>query len=115
MYYKFVHQSGGSLSRGTGFWSMPQDGQPGEWREVSGRLVVCRNGLHVCREQDISSWLACGLLCEAEVTGDQIVHDDKVVVRRARLTRVVGTVQVPLLVRYVEWLAGQPTDSNAMS
>jgi len=62
----------------------------GEWREVEGPLKPCGNGLHLCREKDLITWLH-EELWEAEYEGERMDGDDKVIVRRARITRRVET------------------------
>ena len=56
----------------------------GEWVAAEGRLEACRNGVHVCRPGDLPYWLA-DELWQVEVEGEQIEHDQKLVVRRARI------------------------------
>lgn len=68
-------------------WSLPKDGKPGEWHEVEGEVVVCKNGLHLTSNPQV--WWkekAEVYLVEAEgVVG--ALTDDKVAAKRARLMR----------------------------
>ena len=64
---------------GTGRW------QKNRWRSVTGDLIPCEHGLHLCRVQDLSRWVGPTLWL-AEHDGELIEQDDKVVVRRARIT-----------------------------
>ena len=58
---------------------------PGEWVKVKGKLIPCRRGIHLCREQDLIEWLNPEIWA-AEYRGDEfIVHENKVVVREARI------------------------------
>ena len=58
---------------------------PGKWVKVEGELVPCRRGIHLCREQDLIDWLGSEIWA-AEYRGDEfIVHENKVVVREARI------------------------------
>ena len=63
---------------GNGRW------QKNRWRSVKGDLVPCRNGLHLCRPQDLPIWILVDLWV-AEYDGELIEETDKVVVRRARV------------------------------
>jgi len=60
--------------------------EPGQWYEVTGDLVPCRNGFHLCREQDLLDWLQ-EEIWEAEYEGEVIDHGNKLVVRKARITK----------------------------
>lgn len=76
---------------GTGVWSLPHDGQPGEWMPpIVGDLVPCENGYHLCREDDLLEWLGPDIY-DAEHRGEMVVSDNKVVVREARLLRHYDT------------------------
>jgi hypothetical protein len=55
------------------------------WRGVSGPLVPCENGLHLCRAEHLVLWLG-PTIWRAEYDGEMVDLDDKVVVRRARVT-----------------------------
>jgi hypothetical protein len=70
---------------GSGQWP-----PPGEWLEVTGELVLCENGLHLCRERDLISWLGPEIW-EAEYEGERLDGDDKIVVRKARLVSKLET------------------------
>jgi hypothetical protein len=96
MYFKVLTDNGISCNGGYCQWSLPaknEDGTwtPGEWMpSVHGELVPCKNGYHLCREQDLLGWLNEAIF-EAEYRGDMIEDDDKVVVREARLMRRIET------------------------
>ena len=96
MLYKVLNEDGSCCHGGSGSWSLPTkllDGswEPGEWREVEGKLIACQNGLHGCDgETQLPEWLG-PLICEMEYEGERIDADNKIVVRRARLTRIVET------------------------
>ncbi len=59
---------------------------PGEWREVTGKLVICQNGLHLCRgELHLLEWLSDEVWV-AEIDDTEVIDDGKkIVVRRARI------------------------------
>jgi len=57
-----------------------------EWVEVKGEITPCQNGIHLCREGDLIYWLHSDIY-EAEYKGKIIESDNKVVVRKARITR----------------------------
>ena len=85
--FKVLNVDGTCYHGGTGQWSLPHDGQPGDWMPViEGDLEACANGYHLCRESDLIFWLGPAIY-EAEYRGDRIDSDNKVVVRQARLLR----------------------------
>ena len=90
--YKVLREDGQCYSGGRGTWSLPvkdADGTwtPGEWMPaIEGKLAPCRNGYHLCREQDLLTWLG-PVIYEAEYRGEIVETDDKVVVRETRLLR----------------------------
>jgi len=85
--YKLTHPDGACVNGGTGVWPLP-NGHPGAWFEASGPLVPCKNGLHLCEATDLIHWSGPALW-EAESDGESIRHENKTVVRRARLVRRV--------------------------
>ena len=100
--YKVVRPNGEPCHLGSGPWSIPHYGQPGDWRQIdAGKLWPCHHGLHLCRIQDLPGWLVeDAIVCEVEAAPRfrWILHnDEKVVVRKARLTRIVGTLDARLL------------------
>jgi hypothetical protein len=64
-------------------WDAP-NGKPGGWMTSTGKLVHCRNGVHVCRGPQILGWMAAELYV-VEIDGEVLEADDKIVCRRARL------------------------------
>jgi len=84
--YKWLNNGNKPAHGGNGEWGLPKNGKPGKWFAVKGELVPCENGLHLCREGDLLQWIAQDLY-EAEHRGRMIEHADKVVVRKARLTK----------------------------
>jgi hypothetical protein len=79
--YKVLGEGREAYHGGTGAWPAP-----GEWLAVDGPLVLCENGLHLCRAKDLVHWLGPEIW-EAEYEGEVVEGDDKVVVRKARLVR----------------------------
>jgi hypothetical protein len=75
---------------GSGQWP-----EPGEWHSVTGTLIPCENGLHLCRPLDIARWHDedCHVLwsVEAGPRTKRLDATDKVVVRKARLIEPVTT------------------------
>ena len=98
-YYKAFREDGRTLHNRES-WPLPQGDEPGAWVEAEGDLVPCWNGLHVMREQDLAYW-AGPTLFEVEIDGESIEAGDKVVCRRARLTRKVETWDRRTLVAWV--------------
>ncbi len=72
-------------------WSLPTqqpDGTwvPGDWHEVSGRIVVCSRGLHLTT--DPQRWMQSGATVYlAEGAGASDAEGDKIAFARARLLR----------------------------
>lgn len=93
--YKITAADGSSVHGGSGQWT------PGEWREVEGDLVPCRNGLHLVEARDLLNWLVQdGIVWEAEYEGERVDDRRKVVVRKARITRKVGVLNCQILVEF---------------
>ena len=90
--YKVINEDGSCAHGGDGTWSLPtrnEDGiwTPGDWWVVEGELELCENGLHMCDgEEQLVRWLGAAIF-EAEYDGEIVRGDDKVVVRKARLSR----------------------------
>ena len=88
---------GKSCHNGSLLWSLPVDGKPGEWHEVTGTLVLCSHGLHLT--DDPARWWKTGCrvyLVEAEgVEGTCADREDrKVVARRVRLMRETSAAEL---------------------
>lgn len=63
----------------------------GVWVEVEGPLSLCKNGIHLCRKKDLTEWLQAEIY-EAEYDGgERIDANNKIVVRKARLTKRLRT------------------------
>jgi hypothetical protein len=85
--YKWL--AAGGRSAFAGFqWPLPQGGQPGAWVEVSAPLVLCRNGLHACRVDQLPHWLGPELWI-VQLGGQVVEFDDVLVCSRARLVETV--------------------------
>ena len=84
-YYKVLTEDLKSCNGGNSQWTL------GEWMpEIEGNLELCENGYHLCRREDLAHWLGEAIF-EAEYDGEIIEGDDKVVVRKARITRRIDT------------------------
>jgi len=90
--YKFLREGGrGPYSNFA--WPLPTkraDGtwEPGEWVEATGELVLCENGIHACRTEDVLTWLDAEMY-EVELDGEIVRGEDKLCARRGRLLRRV--------------------------
>jgi hypothetical protein len=85
-FYKWL-KADGSAPIGRGNW------HPGKWRSVKGKLVPCKNGLHLCRRQDLLLHISERLWIAEADTAEMIEHEgNKIVVRRARILRRVETI-----------------------
>jgi len=113
MLYKIVDYEGRSCHNG-GYlqWSLPVDGKPGEWHEVTGPLELCREGLHLTDAP--AHWFKPGCrVFEVEAEGVEGDPDEnrKAVARRVRLTREVSRdEQAAVGIFYSgahEWMAGK--------
>ena len=81
--YKVLNDNRAAFHGGTGTWPAP-NGKPGRWVTVKGELVACRNGLHLCRRDDLIHWLGPTIWI-AEYVGEPVVDTNKIVVGKARL------------------------------
>jgi hypothetical protein len=104
---------GKSCHSGSLTWSLPKDGQPGEWHEHVGELAFCSAGLHVT--DDPARWWKprCAVfLVEAEgVVGScDDVEDRKAVARRVRLMREATRDELAALRIYLEGDVKAPTN-----
>ncbi len=88
-YFKVLNEDGTACHGGSGRWPLPNGG-PGYPLTVEGKLIPCRNGLHLCREQDLVLWLGPAIYV-AQYRGGRIDEDDKIVVRKARLLQRLDT------------------------
>ena len=71
---------------GKGIWQ-----KPGTWLEVTGDLIPCENGIHLCREKNLIEWLG-PVIWLAEYDPTEIIEcNGKIVVRRARLVKQFKT------------------------
>jgi hypothetical protein len=84
--YKVLGKGRVPCHGGAGVWPAPTKRGPGRWKYARGPLVLCENGLHLCRAKDLVSWLGPEIW-EAEYEGEIVDGGDKVVVRKARLVR----------------------------
>jgi hypothetical protein len=82
--YKVTAADGSSYHGGTGRWVK------GRWRSVTGEIVPCENGLHLCRADHLPDWLG-PVIWEAEADSEVIDAGNKVVARRARVIRRLDT------------------------
>jgi hypothetical protein len=88
-YYKFLNEDGSAIY-GSGKWSLPKDDQPGNWMPHVEELISCKSGYHLCRTEDLVIWMGPRLFV-AEVRGDVVESDDKIVCHQARLIKEVTT------------------------
>ena len=88
-YYKVLSLDGTSCNGGTYKWSLPRNGQPGEWAALITDIEPCKRGYHVCERGQLVQWLG-PVIYECEVAVGFIEQKDKCVVRQARLVRLIG-------------------------
>ena len=84
--YKITGENGESFHGGTGKWTA------GKWRTIpaKSKIVPCVTGFHLVEAKDLVSWLG-PVIWEAEYEGESVDHGDKIVVRKARVTRKLDT------------------------
>lgn len=57
MYYKSLTRDG--LGVCSDFrWSLPKDGNPGQWHEAVDKVVECVSGYHACTKSQLIYWLS---------------------------------------------------------
>lgn len=83
--YKLTNLDGSCANGGTGKWHLPRNGRAGRWMpRITGELIPCQRGYHLCRIGDLLEWAAPALWL-AEHDGEIIEAENKIVVARARL------------------------------
>ena len=80
VFYKVLGDEQQSMHGGTGVWTR------GKRRVARGPLLLCQNGIHLCRRQNLVSWLGPQIWV-AEPYGVRVEAQDKTVVRGATLVR----------------------------
>lgn len=71
-------------------WSLPKDGQPGDWHEVEGGLEPHENGLHFTDDANLGDWLKLGCqVYEIEPTEIEWTSEGRHMSRKARLIREI--------------------------
>jgi hypothetical protein len=97
----------GSISPFSRFrWPTPRDGTEADWVEAAGDLSICRNGVHACRPEVISSWLG-EELWEVELDGIEVELEGVLVARRGRLEQRVDSWNEDTARDFALWCAGR--------
>lgn len=81
--YKFLARGGLGPITGRA-WPLPAPPRPGAWLLSSGPIVLCRDGIHACRPDDLAFWLH-EELWRVELDGEVVDGPDCVVAARGRL------------------------------
>lgn len=89
-YYKVLGPDGAACNGGSGQWPLA-NGRPGAWLDVTGDLVPCQNGLHVCTRAQLIDWLGPTIWRVEVDPAEVLAETDKTVVRRARLLSQLET------------------------
>ena len=84
-FYKVLNADGTCFHGGSGAWDIPTNGEPGAWREVKGKLVACRNAIHLVSREQLVDWLGPAIF-PIEPEGEATLSDNKYICRKARLT-----------------------------
>ena len=87
--YKVLNPNGAAVYANGFVWPLP-NGKPTKWVRAKGELILCQNGIHLCRPSDLIHWLGPEIYV-AEARGGRLEDDQKVAVREARLVQRVET------------------------
>jgi len=90
MNYKVLDFDGKPYHGGNGVWSLPNNGDPGEWMPVIHDIKPCWQGYHVLKREGVVQWLGPELY-EVEIREPVIWDVDKGVCAEARLLRKLET------------------------
>jgi len=103
--YKFLGDTKGNPTHGTGAWDMPKHGEPGAWRSEKGPLALCESGtLHYCEPDQIVHWIG-PVLVEVEVRGETLREANKCGALEMRILRVVTSWDVQIQRAFAVWCA----------
>ncbi|MFA7265741.1 MAG: putative immunity protein [Candidatus Nanopelagicales bacterium] len=86
-YYKFLMPDG-ATPQGYGRWPLDGSWMP----KLSGKLIPCERGYHVMSDVDLIEWCGPYDLWTVETKYKPVPHDNKTVVRTARLVDKVGSL-----------------------
>ncbi len=92
-WYKVLAPDGTPVNGGHGKWSLPHDGQSGEWMPKR-KPVLCETGWHLCKRNTVVQFLRGNAVSVfvAEGRGRYDVGWDKISYEQARLVSLVGTL-----------------------
>lgn len=86
LFFKVLGDGGWPFHGGADVWSLPHDGEPGDWMPPIQDVALCKRGYHLCRSTDLIQWLGPRIYV-AEYRGQRVDGEDKIVVSEARLLR----------------------------
>ena len=90
-YYKLLNSDGTPSNGGSGVsYYLPDGDKPGKWMPKIEDIALCSRGYHVVDFEHLLDWRGM-LLCEAEIRGDNIRDNSKIVAQQIRLLHVVQT------------------------
>jgi hypothetical protein len=89
-YYKVLGRGGVPCNGGSGQWSLPHDGNPGDWMPEIDDIKPCERGYHLCEREDILGWINAEIY-EAEGRGKYIRDTNKTVFSEARLIKKLNS------------------------
>jgi len=90
-YYKLLNSDGTPSNGGSGVsYYLPDGDKPGKWMPKINDIALCSRGYHVVDFEHLLDWRGM-LLCEAEIRGDNIRDNSKIVAQEIRLLHVVQT------------------------
>ena len=86
--YKVTAPDGRPVNGGTGQYSLPVDGTPGEWMPPH-EVIPCKSGYHLVTIDQLINWIG-ETVWVAEGKGERVDHGDKIVFEQARLVRLTA-------------------------
>lgn len=84
-FYKVLNANGTCFHGGQGKWDIPKNGKSGVWREVEGKLVACRNAIHLVSRDQLVEWLGPAIF-PIQPKGEVMLSNNKYICRKARLS-----------------------------
>jgi hypothetical protein len=90
---------------------LPNGDNPGKWTpKLRGELELCAKGYHVTDAEHLIDWISGNQLFEAEIEGDMLQGDNKIVCRKTRLICQVDSWNDKTLRLFACWCVRQIWD-----
>ena len=91
--FKFLNADGSCRYAPGHHWPLPQNGEPGEWMPPIEGELRHYNAYHVSLGHDMVRWSGDALF-EVEGRGEQVVLNNQILLREARLVRQVARAEM---------------------